>query len=73
MGAWLCTCSCEKINFLVCLPPKISNLIFPSFLLHTQLDTGRSFDVKCRFDTDVELMYFRNGGILNYMIRKLAQ
>lgn len=25
-----------------------------------------------RFDTDVELTYYRNGGILNYMIRKMA-
>jgi len=26
-----------------------------------------------RFDTDVELTYFHNGGILNYMIRKMAK
>ncbi|XP_022100488.1 cytoplasmic aconitate hydratase-like isoform X2 [Acanthaster planci] len=35
---------------------------------------GRSFEAIIRFDTDVELTYFRHGGILNYMIRqKLAK
>ncbi|XP_038057979.1 cytoplasmic aconitate hydratase-like isoform X2 [Patiria miniata] len=34
---------------------------------------GRAFEAIIRFDTDVELTYFRHGGILNYMIRqKLA-
>ena len=37
-------------------------------------DGGRSFDIEvvCRFDTEVELEYARNGGILHYMIRKLS-
>ena len=39
----------------------------------TQTDSGRSFEVKCRMDTDVELMYYQHGGILNYMIRKMCQ
>ena len=26
-----------------------------------------------RFDTELELAYFRHGGILNYMIRKTLQ
>uniref|UniRef100_A0A0K0FHH9 Cytoplasmic aconitate hydratase n=1 Tax=Strongyloides venezuelensis TaxID=75913 RepID=A0A0K0FHH9_STRVS len=34
--------------------------------------TGKSFVVKCRIDTEVELTYYKNGGILNYMVRKLA-
>lgn len=38
-----------------------------------QLDTGKTFQAVMRFDTDVELTYFHNGGILNYMIRKMAQ
>jgi len=33
--------------------------------------TGKSFTVKCRLDTDPEINYFKNGGILNYMLRKL--
>ena len=36
-----------------------------------QVSDGRSFDVTTRFDTDVELMYFRLGGILPYMIRQM--
>ena len=38
-----------------------------------QLNDGRLFKVKVRFDTDVELMYFKHGGILNYMIRSMLQ
>ena len=36
-----------------------------------QVDSGKSFKVVVRFDTDVELEYFRHGGILNFMVRKL--
>ncbi|MPC21751.1 Cytoplasmic aconitate hydratase [Portunus trituberculatus] len=32
---------------------------------------NRSFNTILRFDTDVELTYFKHGGILNYMIRKM--
>lgn len=39
----------------------------------SQLDTGKTFQAVMRFDTDVELTYFHNGGILNYMIRKMAK
>lgn len=39
--------------------------------LVVKLSDGRSFNVKVRFDTDVELTYFKNGGILNYMIRSM--
>lgn len=35
------------------------------------MDSGLSFKVKVRFDTDVELTYFKHGGILQYMIRKM--
>ncbi|XP_057711134.1 cytoplasmic aconitate hydratase [Corythoichthys intestinalis] len=37
------------------------------------LDTGKTFNVRMRFDTDVELEYFHHGGILNYMIRKMSK
>ncbi|XP_078532115.1 cytoplasmic aconitate hydratase isoform X2 [Lissotriton helveticus] len=46
------------------LKPRMNVLI--------KLDTGKTFEAVMRFDTDVELAYFRNGGILNYMIRKMA-
>ncbi|XP_012619852.1 cytoplasmic aconitate hydratase isoform X1 [Microcebus murinus] len=45
----------------------------PRMKVQVKLDTGKAFQAVMRFDTDVELTYFRNGGILNYMIRKMAK
>jgi len=56
----------EKIS--VCLPEKLT----PGMLVDITIEDGRKFEVKLRFDTDVELTYFKNGGILNYMIRYLS-
>lgn len=36
-------------------------------------DSGKSFVVKARVDTDVEVEYFKHRGILNYVLRKLAR
>ncbi|XP_050360030.1 cytoplasmic aconitate hydratase-like [Nymphalis io] len=47
-----------------------ANLV-PHQELKVQVDNGKSFQVIVRFDTEVDLTYFRNGGILNYMIRKM--
>jgi len=52
------------------------NIILPSDLttkqvVTIQLNNGKSFKAVVRFDTDVELTYFRHGGILNYMIRQM--
>uniref|UniRef100_H3CI89 Cytoplasmic aconitate hydratase n=1 Tax=Tetraodon nigroviridis TaxID=99883 RepID=H3CI89_TETNG len=55
-------------RYSVLLPQQLA----PRMLLQVQLDDGRSFQVRMRFDTDVELTYFRHGGILNYMIRKMT-
>jgi len=33
--------------------------------------TGKSFAVICRLDTEPEVEYLKNGGILNYVLRKL--
>ncbi|XP_046857260.1 cytoplasmic aconitate hydratase-like isoform X2 [Xenia sp. Carnegie-2017] len=41
-------------------------------ILEVKADEDKSFDVILRFDTDVELTFFRNGGILNYMIRRMS-
>uniref|UniRef100_A0A8C7E2B0 Cytoplasmic aconitate hydratase n=1 Tax=Naja naja TaxID=35670 RepID=A0A8C7E2B0_NAJNA len=46
--------------------------LMPGMNIQIKLDTGKTFQAIMRFDTDVELTYFRNGGILNYMIRKMA-
>lgn len=60
----------------------IGNEIFDILLLdpiypHDKIDvvtnTGIRFQTKVRFDTDVDVAYFRNGGILNYTIRKMMQ
>lgn len=37
-----------------------------------QVNDGRTFNVILRFDTEVDLLYFRHGGILNYMVRKMV-
>ena len=34
-------------------------------------NTGKSFAVVCRLDTEPEVEYLKNGGILNYVLRKL--
>jgi aconitate hydratase len=36
-------------------------------------DTGVSFEAKVRLDTDVEIEYFKNGGILHYMLQRLSK
>lgn len=40
-------------------------------MVDVKTDTGKEFKVKLRLDTDVEIEYFRNGGILHYVLRKL--
>lgn len=56
-------------RYTVVIPPQIT----PRMTVDIKLDTGKVFQVKMRFDTDVELTYFHHGGILNYMIRKMSQ
>jgi len=34
---------------------------------------GKTFKVKSRIDTDVEVEYFKNGGILHFVLRRLAK
>eukprot|EP00112_Aurelia_sp_Birch-Aquarium-sp1_P012564 Seg2640.2 transcript_id=Seg2640.2/GoldUCD/mRNA.D3Y31 product="Cytoplasmic aconitate hydratase" protein_id=Seg2640.2/GoldUCD/D3Y31 len=43
----------------------------PGQNITVKVDNGKTFEVICRFDTDLELLYFQHGGILNYMIRKI--
>lgn len=44
----------------------------PRMIIDIKLDTGKNFQARMRFDTDVELTYYLHGGILNYMIRKMC-
>jgi Aconitase A len=40
-------------------------------IVTVKTSTGKEFQCKLRLDTDVEIEYYRNGGILNYALRKL--
>lgn len=35
--------------------------------------TGKQFVTKCRLDTEPEVAYYENGGILRYVLRKLCK
>ncbi|KAK7482145.1 hypothetical protein BaRGS_00026610 [Batillaria attramentaria] len=54
-------------TFSIAMPDKLTT----GQILDVQLGDGRSFQVKARFDTEVELTYFQHGGILNYMVRRM--
>ncbi|XP_064644944.1 cytoplasmic aconitate hydratase-like isoform X2 [Lineus longissimus] len=56
-----------KEQFSITLPDELK----PTQIYEVKVNDGRSFKVLARFDTEVELEYFRNGGILNYMIRNM--
>ncbi|XP_019410628.1 PREDICTED: cytoplasmic aconitate hydratase [Crocodylus porosus] len=55
-------------RYTIIIPEELK----PRMNVQIQLDSGKTFQTIMRFDTDVELTYFHNGGILNYMIRKMA-
>ncbi|XP_062305062.1 cytoplasmic aconitate hydratase isoform X2 [Osmerus eperlanus] len=57
-----------KERYTVVFPEKPT----PRMTVTVKLDTGKTFQVLMRFDTDVEMTYFHHGGILNYMIRKMS-
>ncbi|XP_034712309.1 cytoplasmic aconitate hydratase [Etheostoma cragini] len=56
-------------RYTIIIPEQLT----PRMIVDVKLDTGKTFQVRMRFDTDVELTYFRHGGILNYMIRKMSE
>lgn len=39
--------------------------------INVTASNGKTFAVTCRLDTDPEVAYFQNGGILHYVLRKL--
>lgn len=43
----------------------------PGEKITVSTDNGKKFEVIVRFDTEVDLTYFKHGGILNYMIRTM--
>lgn len=57
---------------------EVYNIDLPSQLkpgqyITVSLSNGKSFEVILRFDTEVDLTYYQNGGILNYMVRKVIR
>jgi aconitate hydratase len=52
------------------------NIHLPSSLsigqqIEVTTDTGKKFNVKARIDTEPEIEYFKDGGILIYVMKKL--
>lgn len=45
--------------------------IQPGQKIRVTTDKGHSFEVIVRFDTEVDLTYYKHGGILHYMIRSM--
>ncbi|XP_031786684.1 cytoplasmic aconitate hydratase [Nasonia vitripennis] len=45
--------------------------IQPGQKIRVKTDKGHDFEVIVRFDTEVDLTYYKHGGILNYMIRSM--
>jgi len=41
--------------------------------IQVSTNTGKSFAVTCRLDTEPEVGYLQNGGILNFVLRKLLE
>lgn len=58
-----------KESFNITVPAKCE----PGQQIEVIVDTGLKFNVIVRFDTEVDLTYYRHGGILNYMIRKMLK
>ena len=61
-------------KFSVVLPNSADDLK-PRQNVTVKVDNGeteKSFEAIMRFDTELELTYYKHGGILNYMIRKVV-
>ncbi len=60
----------EKVNIL------LSDTIKPSDNIEINIEypdgSVKSLEVKCRIDTANELEYYKNGGILHYVLRKMS-
>lgn len=56
-----------KETFTIHLPTEFK----PQDIVTVETSSGSLFKVKARLDTEVEITYYKNGGILNYMIRKM--
>ncbi|XP_031262666.1 aconitate hydratase 1 [Pistacia vera] len=59
-------------RYTIDLPSSVSE-IRPGQDVTVVTDSGKSFTCIIRFDTEVELVYFDHGGILQYVIRNLIK
>lgn len=57
----------EKFNILIPQQLTIGQKI------EVTTDTGKKFTVKARIDTEPEIEYYKDGGILIYVMKKLMQ
>ncbi|VDN07783.1 unnamed protein product [Thelazia callipaeda] len=58
-----------KEQFTVEIPENLE----PGMIATIKVSDGKIFKTQCCFDTDVEIAYYKNGGILPYVIRKLVE
>lgn len=47
--------------------------IHPHQIVDVVTSSGIKFQVVTRFDTDVDVAYYKNGGILNFVVRNFIQ
>jgi aconitate hydratase len=57
----------EKFSF------HIGDKISIGQIIQVTTDTGKSFKCKARIDTEPEIEYYKDGGILIYVMKKLMQ
>jgi aconitate hydratase len=50
----------------------VTDGIRPKQLIEVRASSGVTFVAVARIDTEVEVAYFRNGGILPYMVRRMV-
>uniref|UniRef100_A0A8C1K257 Iron-responsive element-binding protein 2 n=1 Tax=Cyprinus carpio TaxID=7962 RepID=A0A8C1K257_CYPCA len=58
---------CGKERFTINIPQELT----PRQQLTVQVDTGKSFSVTALFENDMDVAFFRHGGILKYVARSL--
>lgn len=51
----------------------LPNKIYPHDKIDVVTSSGIRFQTIVRFDTDVDVAYYKNGGILNYTIRQMIE
>lgn len=68
----LCLQGNERFDILG-LEDKLKPKMLLSLRLYRQTGENEAFNMMCRIDTEDELTYFQNGGILSYVLRQLLQ